>query len=380
MIEGRPGLDVSSLVKEVLAEGSGQRSHHPFEFEVKLEDNPALFPNAAYLDPYSRLFGTVTGSAAVKAVGNESKTLDALSLLSIEVLLESVLKEEWPPDSTRRFLAVPGRTTEPPVLLILDPAVSSVSQSRRLTDEFRLDPQALSIALERIRPRIQEVAGAAVAAAFKELGPEAAMELMFISQPEVVVTRRPKMVPLCAPSPHLAVHRGQELSSAGIFCRDSENTLGVTACYHGTGPIGTAVTVAGVPSAVKHADPVQDIVFIPLAPGYALPAVYASRGVRRRPAPSEAEPVTFDGAGTRSKATTHVKSHDAGILRSRKTLQLKVQTPADTNTGDSGSALVDQDDRVVAFGFERTGFGEFPELTDWIWAANALSALGLTPI
>src|SRR5438034_4607166 len=87
-----------------------------------------------------------------------------------------------------------------------------------------------------------------------------------------------------------------------------------------------------------------------------------------------------DGAGTKRKVTTYIKSHDAGILRNRRTLQLKVQTPADTNSGDSGSALVDQDDRVVAFGFERTGLGEFPELTDWIWAANALSALGLTPV
>src|SRR5436309_1246790 len=33
--------------------------------------------------------------------------------------------------------------------------------------------------------------------------------------------------------------------------------------------------------------------------------------------------------------------------------------------------------RVLPRGWAR---GEFPELTDWIWAANALSALGLTPV
>jgi S1-C subfamily serine protease len=59
---------------------------------------------------------------------------------------------------------------------------------------------------------------------------------------------------------------------------------------------------------------------------------------------------------------------------------LRVQTGADTNTGDSGSALINQDDKVIGFAFERAAFGEKPQITDWIWAANALSALGLTPV
>jgi S1-C subfamily serine protease len=101
--------------------------------------------------------------------------------------------------------------------------------------------------------------------------------------------------------------------------------------------------------------------------------------VRSTLAPSEAEQVSFEGAGTGARVSTRVKSHDAGILRKRSTIQLKVQTPADTNTGDSGSALVDHDDCVIGFGFERTAPGDFPELTDWIWAANALDSLGLTP-
>src|SRR5438093_267000 len=147
--------------------------------------------------------------------------------------------------------------------------------------------------------------------------------------------------------PHLAVRCATEVSSVGIFCKDSEGELGVSACYHGTGPVGTPVTVGAVASAVKHTDSVQDIVFIPLPVGNPSPRVYARKGVRGRPAPSEAEPVTFDGAGTKRKVTTYIKSHDAGILRNRRTLQLKVQTPADTNSGDSGSALVDQDDRVA---------------------------------
>jgi len=382
MIEGTPGLDLAALVQGVLAEGPGPGALHGIE---RLFRGPMGFAGPQVeRNPYARLFHTHTGSTVAAAVGNESKTLDALSSLSIELMLEYIeenTEATWARSRPeRRFLAVPGLPTKPPVLLILDPGVAEVSQSRRVTDDVQFDTLRMVVAFDRLRPVIHEVAGERVAGAFSGIGPEAAIQLMWISQPEVVVTRLPKMVPLCAPSPHLAVRCATEVSSVGIFCKDSEGELGVSACYHGTGPVGTPVTVGAVASAVKHTDSVQDIVFIPLPVGNPSPRVYARKGVRGRPAPSEAEPVTFDGAGTKRKVTTYIKSHDAGILRNRRTLQLKVQTPADTNSGDSGSALVDQDDRVVAFGFERTGLGEFPELTDWIWAANALSALGLTPV
>ena len=97
-------------------------------------------------------------------------------------------------------------------------------------------------------------------------------------------------------------------------------------------------------------------------------------------APSPAEPVRFDGAGSGTLIQTNVQSHDSGILRRRATVQLKVQTPASTNAGDSGCALIDSDDYVLGFGFEQSAFGESPQLTDWIWADNALASLGLTPV
>jgi hypothetical protein len=380
MIEGTPGLDVSALVQGVLAEGPGPGALHGIE--RLLHGNTRYFEGPPVeRDPYARLFGTQTGSAVATAVGNESKTLDALSSLSIELMLEYITKNTaWVRShSKQRFLAVPGLPTRPPVLLILDPDVTEVSQSRRLTDDVQFDTMRMAAAFDPLRPVMHEVVGERVAGALSEIGPEGAIELMWISQPEVVVTRLPRMVPLCAPSPHLAVHCAAKVSSVGIFCKDPEGDFGVSASYHGTGPVGTPVTVGTVASEVKHADNLQDIVFIPVAAGNLSLPVYARKGVRGRPAPSEAEPVTFDGAGTQKKVTTHIKSHDAGILQNSRTLQFRVQTPADANSGDSGSALVDQDDRVVAFGIERTGFGEFPELTHWVWAANALSALGLTP-
>lgn len=392
MIRGAPGLDVSSLVRGVLAEdhsvAAGARG---VRGTTRLTDRlSAMMPtiagdahvHTASVDPYDRLFSTETGRRAANAVGNESRTLDALSTLGIEILMQ-YLDDRWgfssgPSAFGRRFLNVPGGPTDVPALLVLDPAIVDVSHSRRLTDEVDLDPMGLAKAFERLRPLLYSESD--VGPLLSESASFAAVELLWIVQPEIVLTRRPRMVPLSAPSPHVQIMRGAELSSVGVFCRDAAGELGVSGCFHGTGPVGTAVTVGGFHSHVKHADAVQDIVFIPLGQAHQIPAAYGLQGPRQKRAPSEAEAVRFDGAGTQVMTTTHVKSHDAGILRKRATLQLKLQTPADTNSGDSGSALVDSDDHVVGFGFERTGVGEFPELTDWIWADNALASLGLTPV
>ncbi len=380
MVEGRPGLDVSALVRGVL---DTPNTRTPSRLSHRLSGIRGRSPTPGLqLDAYGRLFGTTTGSRLANLIGNESKTLDTISSLSLELLFD-YLERKWGSSTGngfRRFLAVPGAATEPPALLILDPAIADVAQSRRLTDEVEIDPDGLVAAFTHIRPFLQKRFDDHLIALLDEVGAKGAVDLLWISQPEIVLTRRPRMVPLSAPVPHIPTMRGIELSTAGVFCRDAGGALGITACFHGTGPIGTQVTVGGIAAQVKLADPVQDIVFIELPPSYTFPALWGQGGVRGKQAPSEAEPVAFEGAGTLARVDTRVKSHDAGILRQRPTLQLKVQTPADTNRGDSGSALIDASDRVLGFAFERTGIGEFPELTDWIWADNALRALGLTPL
>ena len=387
MVQGVPGLDVSSLVKKVLHEESlgfgaaekGQLGRLATKFLSTLgREDLHSDPNA-----FTRMFATPTGVRAVNAVGNESRTLDLLSSLSVEVLAEFLFGTSAVGHDAgarkRRFLVVPGQPTDTPALLVLDPEMDDISLSRRITDELHLDAEGLKGAFERLRPALNHF-GAPLAAALAESGLESAMELMWIARPEVILSRRPKMKPLCAPSPHVSVDFQGEISTAGVFCRDASGTLGVTACLHGTGKAGTAVTIAGRTFTVRDVDAVQDLVFIPIGDDYAVPATCAKSGIRRDHAPSEAEKVWFEGAGSQRRVDTRVKSHDAGLLRKRPTIQLKVQTPADTNSGDSGAALIDDRDCVVGFGFERTGYGDFPEITDWIWADNALAALGLTAI
>lgn len=187
---------------------------------------------------------------------------------------------------------------------------------------------------------------------------------------------------LGCPSPALEVRSAKsgqigETSSVGIFCRDKDGVAGVTGCLHGTGPEGTVVTVGGLPSAVKHADPVQDLVFIPLPDGYPAPQVKSGiAGIRQDRVPAESDPVRFEGCKSGPQATV-ISSCSRGLLRPDPLSQNKVYTPAVANKGDSGSALVDDKNRVLGFAFRRTGFGEPLEFAEWIWAANAMAALEL---
>lgn len=164
---------------------------------VRLDSADLGYANALQ-DPFSRLFTTAAGRAAAEKIGNESQTLDLLSTWSVEVLYEYLsMKGGFDAEVGifgRRFLTVAGTPTDAPALLVLDPAVD-LALSRRLTDEIGVEPQGLVAAFERLRPYLSRVLVERLIAVLNS-APSAVGELLWVAQPEVVLSRRPKMVPL----------------------------------------------------------------------------------------------------------------------------------------------------------------------------------------
>jgi hypothetical protein len=264
----------------------------------------------------------------------------------------------------------------PPVVLQMTPDMPDIDQSRIVSGEVELPLSYLAEYVAVADPD-GDTPESLVLRNVLRGGLDALAELYLVAQPQVVLTRRPRMELLCVPSPHMRIETGAKTSTAGVLCRDPQGELGVTGCLHGTGPVGTRVIVDSHECRVKLANDVQDIVFIPLPPGHAPAGMKGLAGVRRDREPARADPVHFDGA-TNPNATTRIFGADLGLLRARPTVMLKVQTDPDTDEGDSGSALLDKEERVLGFAFERTGFNDYPQFTDWIWAANALASLQLT--
>lgn len=298
-------------------------------------------------------------------------------------------RSAYRPGADSRYIIAPGSEAGQLVVVILDPQVG-FDDSRRLTGEIDFHPGEIVGVMDEMRDAARAFQGRGQGGlqgagrqveidVLAHMKPTEAANLVWEIKPEVLVTHLPKMVPLCAPRPHISLQSGGQVSTAGIFCRDADGELGITGCYHGTGAVGTDVTVGLRSFKVKHADAVQDIVFIPLGKDYNVPDLVGIKGPVANRAPGQGDNVRFEGS-TSGDVSTRIASYDAGLLRRRATVQLKLQTRPDANAGDSGAALIDDDDHVLAFAFERTDYGDFPEFTDWIWADNALAALGLTPV
>ena len=335
-----------------------------------------------YDDPFNRMVGTDLGQKVYKRIGNEGRSQAAIMLASVEIMAEA-LSISGQSKKSDRLLLMPPVGTLPPVVMRLSPEIAAPSETRVISSEVDLSIDLLTEAVFKVRDGMKN---ALLGDAF---GPEREVvesisetsqvaQLFLISQPEVLLSRLPKMRPLCVPAPYLKVSgRGDDMiSTAGIYCRDPEGVLGVTACYHGTGPKGTEVTVDGQPSRVKSASEVQDLVFIPLPPNAGLPGAFVGRGGFPDEAPGQDNAAHFDGATNHNK-DTHIISVDKGVLRPRAEIMLKLQTAPDTDQGDSGSALINKHNQVLGFAFQQTEPGEREQFTDWIWAANALRALKL---
>lgn len=321
-----------------------------------------------------RLFSTNVGQRAAKAVGNETLTLAAVERLSMEIMAAS-LRATGQCGPSDRLLVMQGEEGRPPVVTLMSAKIP-VDQTRVASQEMDLRFDILEKGLHEIG-KPDRKAEAATLAEVMAGGAQALVELFLISRPQVVVTRRPRMVPLCVPVPHLRIDIDGRFSTVGVLCSDTDGDRGVTGAFHGIGRVGTQVLVHGEESRVKSADPVQDIVFIPLRGPMPI-GIAGQGGVEKEREPSRTDPVHFDGATNQGR--TQILSSDAGLLRPRTTVQLRLQTRPDTDQGDSGCALIDtKQDRVLGFAFERTAVDDYPGFTDWIWAANAMSALQLKP-
>lgn len=342
--------------------------------------SPAAPDTASLSDPISRMFATTTGRSAAARIGNETRTIAAFDQLGAEIIAEALVLSNQV-QSSDRLLITRKANGDVPVLLILSDRIQDVGDSRVISDEVQLPLDLMKRAVEAAPS--QPAAGVPelmVLETARSHGAAGIADTMIISRPEIVLTRLPRMVPICVPQPGKAVMFGEMISTAGILCCDAEGTLGVTACFHGTGPVGTKVKIGGRECVVKRASELQDLVFIPVDKDFTYLGLRGRGGLRGQGdlAPAEGDSAWFDGA-TNANTETWVQSVDRSIFRNAPGTQLRFQTDRDTDHGDSGSALLDSQDRILGFAHRMTDYGEHPEFADWVWAPNALRALGLTP-
>jgi hypothetical protein len=197
----------------------------------------------------------------------------------------------------------------------------------------------------------------------------------------VILAREPALERLSVPSSPLEVDNLKgEMSTAGAMVQDSihHGRVGVTAALHAveTASVVTVSTPFGkVTGSVIRTDSVTDSAFIE-AP-IASVSTRSVKGVMSGMAPRGKQKAEFIGLISKSCSTV-VVAWDSQIPNPSSRRQACIYTPRDAQPGDSGSALITDDDWIVGFAFERSKPGEDPEQCSWIWAESVLNRLNVT--
>jgi hypothetical protein len=211
------------------------------------------------------------------------------------------------------------------------------------------------------------------------IGGMAAVEAAFGSRPQafsVVVSGGAAPVPTAAPSPSWKITEpmGSVDSTAGVAVLDKTRRSGVTAALHAIGA-ASSVTVNGSPGTVVATSALTDSCFIETTqtPGN----FPGNRGPLVNILPRGNQSATFDGV-TSGLQKTNIDGWDRGLPYITTFNQLHNYTPPITNTGDSGAALVTDDDFVSGFAFERSPpVGAVVEFSSWVWAHAVYERLSL---
>jgi hypothetical protein len=193
----------------------------------------------------------------------------------------------------------------------------------------------------------------------------------------IVLASSPRFQRLMVPDQPLDVDSataGQH-STAGAVVEDltKAGRIGVTAALHGIGSAVTSVTVAGQSGTVVRTSSVTDSAFIELLTKPSCTAL-STKGVMSGLAPRGSQTATFIGLTSRKRSTTIV-GWDPQVPTPSGYRQACIYTGRDAQAGDSGSALVSDDDWIVGFAFERSLPGQNPVQCSWIWAESVFNAL-----
>jgi hypothetical protein len=192
--------------------------------------------------------------------------------------------------------------------------------------------------------------------------------IIVMPAPETVLTKLPSH---CCSVTDVA---GTMLSTAGVVALDTGGRIGVTAAYHAVLD-APQVEVGGILGYVRVSDLVTDSCFIEVLPPQV--GTKGLNGPMQNMLPRGNQRASFEGS-TSGMTTTRITAWSLELPNVLQNTQGKLYTSLCTNPGDSGAALVTDDDYVVGFAYEMSGPNSPIEFSSWIWADSVYKALHLT--
>jgi hypothetical protein len=212
---------------------------------------------------------------------------------------------------------------------------------------------------------------------------ESARELAASSQFGVAVVTAPEEIPTCAVWPAVGVHAVNEdepVATLGAYFGDEDamatDTCIATTVDHALANGWQGLTVDGAPLDIigRHYESDSCVLRVKttLLDG-------RQRSGLRGPlltVPTQLRPASFYGAKS-GLTEVHFLNWDPSIVDPSADEVVRVYTEADTRVGDSGAALIDENDFIVGFARGRTGSKAIIHYSYWTYALTVYLAHGL---
>ena len=212
---------------------------------------------------------------------------------------------------------------------------------------------------------------------------ESAQELAASSSFGVAIVNAPREVPTCSLSPAVSLQSASNdpVATLGSFFIDAGtvDTCLATTANHALGRRSRTLKIDGATLEVVRRHNRSDSCLVRVHK-----SVLDGRQQNGLSGPLHSTPslytyATFDGAAS-GVTRTRITSFDTAIVDPQPDEMCRVYTDADTARGDSGAALVDENDFIVGFAWRRSRYDARVQFSSWVWAEQVYLAHHLPSI
>lgn len=189
----------------------------------------------------------------------------------------------------------------------------------------------------------------------------------------MAIVNAPPEIPTCALSPAVPLESvaNAPVATLGSFLTDVEgiavNTCLATTANHALGRRSRTLTIDGTALEVVRRHNRSDSCLVRVDRSILDGRQQSGLAGPLHSTPSLYSYATFDGAAS-GVTRTRITSFDTAIVDPQPDEMCRVYTDADTAKGDSGAALIDENDFIVGFAWRRSRYDARVQFSSWVWA------------
>ncbi|WP_432988579.1 hypothetical protein [Dactylosporangium sp. CA-233914] len=234
---------------------------------------------------------------------------------------------------------------------------------------FRSQAARTATAADRLRQKYPEVSVQQVREAIREISRAQKFGILVVgTQPE-----EPTRVPV--PPVGVSTDATANCATVGAILVGSRPSR-VTTALHAVESTDCRINIGDANGTVIVRDATTDSCIVEIDGSLAVESLVGLAGVRRAVLPGIGEPAAFYRT-VEGRIDTEILGVDISALDPQQSFASKVYTKPLTRPGDSGAALIDTSDRIVAFAVARSSIQASIAYSVWIWAEQTFTALGI---